>query len=268
MIWRDEISVAARRSGLAAALAAVLFACVPAVRWPATACPQEVPAAQQVLDSYVEAIGGLKTLEKIQNRVIRAAMQIPAAGIQLSLTSYQARPNLAYSIVDSAATGKIETGTDGSVVWQISTTAGAQVLDGKEKATQLHLNIFDRLVVWRKAFKEVENKGIEDVAGRPCYKIVATTAELSPQTLFFDVESRLLVRFAMTTESQAGSIPVQTTLSDYRAVDGILLPHKTVVRTVGPERVVTVEKIEHNVALPADRFALPAEIQALVKKRP
>jgi hypothetical protein len=35
---------------------------------------------------------------------------------------------------------------------------------------------------------------------------------------------------------------------------------------MGQERIVTVEKVEHNVALPADRFALPAEIQALIKK--
>jgi hypothetical protein len=232
----------------------------------AAACPQEMPTAQQVLDAYVEAIGGLTALEKIQNRVTRAVLQIPAAGIQLSVTSYQARPNLAYSVIDSAVTGKIENGTDGSVAWQISTTAGAQVFAGKEKATQLHLNIFDRLVYWRKTFKEVENKGLEDLAGRPCYKIFATTAELSPQTFYFDKESRLLVKFAMTTESQAGTIPVETAISDYRAVDGIMLPHRTVVKTIGPERVMTVEKIEQNIDLPADRFALPAEIKALVKK--
>jgi hypothetical protein len=38
------------------------------------------------------------------------------------------------------------------------------------------------------------------------------------------------------------------------------------MRVMGQERVVTIEKVEHNVAMPADRFALPAEIKALVKK--
>jgi hypothetical protein len=266
---RKEISfVASRGAGWPTTVAAALFAVVFAGYGTAAVCAQEAPTSEQVLDAYVEAIGGLTALEKIQNRVTKAAMQVPAVGIQLSVTTYQARPNLAYSVVDSAATGKIETGTDGSVAWQISATAGAQVLEGKEKATQLHLNMFDRLVYWRKAFKEVENKGLEDVAGRPCYKIVATTAELSPQTLYFDRESRLLVKLAMTIEGQAGNIPVETTISDYKAVDGIMLPHKTVVKTIGPERIITVEKIDQNVVLPADRFALPAELRTLVEKLP
>jgi len=38
------------------------------------------------------------------------------------------------------------------------------------------------------------------------------------------------------------------------------------MRVMGQERVVTIEKVEHNVAMPADRFALPPEIAALVKK--
>ena len=31
-------------------------------------------------------------------------------------------------------------------------------------------------------------------------------------------------------------------------------------------RFVTVERVEHNVAMPSDRFSLPEEIKALVKK--
>jgi outer membrane lipoprotein-sorting protein len=38
------------------------------------------------------------------------------------------------------------------------------------------------------------------------------------------------------------------------------------MKVMGQERVVTIEKVEHNVALPDDRFALPPEIRALVKK--
>jgi hypothetical protein len=38
------------------------------------------------------------------------------------------------------------------------------------------------------------------------------------------------------------------------------------MKVMGQERVVTIEKVEHNVAIPADRFALPAEIRPLVKK--
>jgi hypothetical protein len=65
-----------------------------------------------------------------------------------------------------------------------------------------------------------------------------------------------------------GAIPVESFPGDYMRIDGILLPRKNVVKTVGPERIATIESIEQNVDLPADRFALPAEIKALVKKNP
>jgi hypothetical protein len=193
-------------------------------------------------------------------------MDIPAAGVKLSVTVYQARPDKSYSLVDSAATGKIETGSDGQVAWQISATSGPQVFEGKEKAGQLHLNIFDRLAYWRKIFKQVETIGMEDVAGKSCYKVLATPPDLAPQTLFFDRESGLLVKLSMTVESQMGAIPVESFPSEYQRIDGILMPRKNVIKTVGPERVATVDSIEHNVNLPPDRFALPAEIKALIKK--
>jgi hypothetical protein len=227
-----------------------------------------LPKAEEILDKYVEAIGGLAALEKVNNRVSRGTIDIPAAGIQLSVIIYQARPNKAYSIIESAATGKIETGTDGTLAWQITATAGPQLSEGKEKTFQLHMNIFDRMVYWRKVYKQVETVGIEDVAGKPCYKIVVTPQDLTPQTLYFDKETCLLARVSLTTETQAGIISVDTALSDYRRVDGILLPHRNVIKTIGPERVATIEKYEHNVTLPPDRFAPPAEIKALIKKTP
>ena len=224
------------------------------------------PRAEQILDQYVEAIGGLAALEKISNRVIKGTMEIAGAGVKLSIAAYQARPNKAYTVIDSPATGKIETGTNGEVAWQVSALAGAQLMEGKEKASFLHMNIFDRAVYWRTSFQKIEAAGTEDVSGKPCYKVVVTPKDLPPQTVFFDKETHLVVRITMTIENQAGIIPSDSHLSDYKRVDGILLPHKTVTRLMGQQRITIMESIEQNIQLPPDRFELPAEIKALIKK--
>jgi len=224
------------------------------------------PQAEQILDRYVEAIGGLAALQKINNRVIKGTMEIAGAGIKLSVTAYQARPNKSYTAVDSPATGKIENGTNGEIAWQVSALAGAQLLEGKEKVNFLHMNIFDRAPQWRTSFQKVEAAGVEDVSGKPCYKVLATPKDLPPQTMFFDRETHLLVRITMTIESQAGTISSDSYLSDYKRVDGILVPHRTVTRLMGQERITVMESIEQNVLLPPDRFDLPAEIKALIKK--
>ncbi len=66
--------------------------------------------------------------------------------------------------------------------------------------------------------------------------------------------------------SAAGAVPVVAEPGDFRKVDGIMVAFTSRMQVMGQERIVTIEKVEHNVALPADRFALPAEIAALVKK--
>ena len=225
-----------------------------------------LPKAEQILDQYVTAIGGLAALEKVNNRVIKGTLEIAGAGIKLAIAVYQARPNKAYTVLDSAATGKIETGTNGEVAWQLSAMAGPQVLEGEERVNFLHLNIFDRLAYWRTSFKKVETSGAEDVSGKPCYKVTATPAGLPPQTLYFDKESHLLLRAEMTVVNQAGTFASDTYLSDYRPVNGITLAHRTVTKLMGQERITTMESVEQNVELPADRFDLPAEIKALIKK--
>jgi hypothetical protein len=246
--------------------AAMLTAGLAAAHGATPQARQGMPPAGQVFDAYVNAIGGLAALERVKNRVSTAVMSIPAAGVSLTVTTYQARPHFTYLVIDSAATGKIESGSNGTVAWRLSATAGPQLIEGKEKALQLNMNVFDRLVYWQKTFDAVETAGVEDVAGRPCYRVVATKADIAPQTYYFDQVSHLLLKFVTTLETEAGSIPMESTVDDYRPIDGVLQPHKTTVRSLGQERIVTMSKIEQNVDLPADRLALPPEIAKLVKK--
>jgi hypothetical protein len=88
---------------------------------------EALPKAEQILDQYVEAIGGLAALEKINNRVTKATIEISGEGIKLSSTMYQARPDKSYTVIESPDTGKMESGSDGNVVWEMSAIAGPQI---------------------------------------------------------------------------------------------------------------------------------------------
>ena len=128
------------------------------------------------------------------------------------------------------------------------------------------LNTFDCLAYWRKSFKKVETSGFESVNGRSCYRVAATPHEAPPQTLLFDRETHLLSKLTMTMEIQAGTVPMASYLGNYKAVDGILIPHRVTIKVLSQERIGTVESVEQNVQLPAGRFDLPPAIAALVKK--
>ncbi|MFO7693569.1 MAG: hypothetical protein R6V57_10835 [Vicinamibacterales bacterium] len=225
-----------------------------------------LPTGEAVLAKYVEAIGGTAAYDAIRNRVVRARMELLGAGVTLSLTTYAAAPGSLYTVVDSEATGRIESGVSDGIAWENSALRGPTVKDGIELDDALRDAIFDRMAHWKEHLKSAECVGTADVNGKPAYRVVATPKAGSPQTLYFDPDTGLLVRTETTVNSAAGAVDVVAEPGDFRKVDGILLAFTSRMKLLGQERVVTVEQVEHNVSLPADRFVLPAEIAALVKK--
>lgn len=226
-----------------------------------------LPTVDKILDGYIQATGGLAAYEKIQNRVTKANMEIGGAGITLSMTSYEARPNKSYILIESDAVGKIESGTDGDVVWENSAMSGPQVKEGKERASMLRLSTFERMVNWRNAFKSIECTGVETIEGTPCYKVVGISEEGDEEVFFYDKETNLMVKSVMTVESPMGTVKMDLYPGNMEKIDGILVPKEIKYVGMGMERFVRVTSIEHNVEMPKDRFALPAAIQAIVDKK-
>ena len=70
----------------------------------------------------------------------------------------------------------------------------------------------------------------------------------------------------MVVKSEMGTISMDSFPSDYRDVDGVLVPfvNKQVVMGV-QELVITAETVEWDVEIPEGLFDLPEEIKALVK---
>ena len=229
---------------------------------------KSLPKAEDIVDKYVEAVGGKAPFEKLDNRVIKGTMEIVGMGVKGATTIYQARPTKQYFVWETPSLGKFEAGTDGQVVWELSMMQGPQVKKGGERALILREATFDGTVNWRKLYQKAECVGLETVDEKPCYKVVLTPHEGSPETNYYDQESGLLVKSEVKLETAMGTLPAVGYISDYQRVDGILLAHK-VRQVIGgglQEQLVVTESVKHNVDIPADRFRLPGEIQALVDK--
>ncbi len=227
---------------------------------------QTLPSAEDILERYVNETGGRKAYQKVQNRVSKMEMEIKGAGIKMELTLYQGKPNKAYMLLHSAATGKIEMGSNGEVAWEKSATSGPQIYEGKVRANVLHQNKLDALVYWKDVYKKIECLGTETVDGKTCYKVVLTPHETHPQTIFFDKKTGLLIKMAFKVENPMGTIPMESYALDYRKVDGLLIPFKSKILVMGQERSLTIGSVEHNVKLPENCFQLPEDIKALLNK--
>lgn len=265
----DRTTPAGWPLGLLALSAALglLLTTAPAGAQTQSARPHKLPKAEEILDQAVAAQGGRAALEKLHSRVMKAKFEIVGQG-QGTLVSYEQAPNMKYSKLDFPGMGTQESGTDGKVFWEIHPMFGPRVLEGAEQALSAREAVFNSMLHWRKLYTKFETVGVEQVGDRSACKVKLTPKEGGPETVYYDRKTHLPVKTAAKVPTPMGDIAVEVLMEDYRKVDGVLLPHKLTQTLVGlgQSYIITVERYEHNVDIPAERFALPAAVQALLEQ--
>ena len=225
------------------------------------------PEGAAILDRYLEVTGGKAAYEAVKNRVIKATLELPAQSIKLDFVLYTARPKLAYTVLESQMVGKIESGVYEGYAWETSTMTGPRLKEGSEELEAVRDANFDLMVNWRKTYPKVEVVGADTVDGVPCWKVVMTPRFGRARTAWYEQEAGLVKQIEITAESPAGALTALIKQSDYRKVDGLLMPHRSETDVAGAKRVLTIHSVEHDVDLPADRFTPPADVQKLIEAR-
>ena len=179
------------------------------------------------------------------------------------MTMYHAEPVKSYMVVEIEGIGKMEEGTDGSVVWERSALKGPRIKTGEERAVSLRGAALQHDTRWRDYFTKVECTGVEPVDGHVCYRVVLTPRDGQPETRYYDKGTSLLVRTSMIMKTEMGEIPAESSVGDYRKVDGVLVPFLVKQKVLGQEFTVTLQSVKNNVELAKDRFALPDDVKAL-----
>ena len=107
-------------------------------------------------------------------------------------------------------------------------TEGSELAEIKKQAI-----LFEQLRYNTTGYK-MELKGIENVEGTNCYKLVVTDPMEKQTTEFYDVKSGLLMRTVSASEKMTMTIDYK----DYKAVDGIMIPHTSSISGVMPTALV------------------------------
>ena len=248
------------------ALAAIALLIILARPLPAQA-PSDLPKAETVLDQYVEATGGKAAYEKLKNRTISGTIEVVGANVKGTIKMSQAAPNRLVAVTDIEGVGKFTEGTNGKSAWKLSTVLGDRLLDGDEKETFLRRATFNDEILWKGVYDKVECTGIEDVAGKPAYKLVLTPKTGKPVTKFYDKASHLIVKEMTSDSSPMGDIEVESYPADYKKVNGILIPFALTQKVAGQSIELKMTEIKHNVDLPDDTFKRPASLDEAEKKK-
>ena len=226
----------------------------------------DLPKAETILDKYVEATGGKAAYAKRHSEMASGTMELVGRGIKGKLTMYHAEPALSYSEITIEGLGKIEEGSDGKVAWSLSAVQGPHLKEGEERADALLSAHIDSEVRWRDYYSKVETTGMESVEGKDCYKVVLTPKEGTPTTRFYEKDSGLMVKEARTVKTPMAEIQAESVVSDYRKEGDILVPHKIKSNAMGVDMLMTIDAVQYNPEIPKDKFEMPEQIRALVKK--
>jgi hypothetical protein len=230
----------------------------PDAKAPETKVAGLFPTVDQVLDKYVEALGGRQALEKITSRQVKGTFDLPAMGASGTLTVMAKAPNKWITTIDIEGFGVMQMGFDGTMAWDNNPMAGMRELTGKELAARTREATFNKELKIKELFRKVEVTGKEKVAEKDAYVVEATPAEGIVEKMYFDAESGLLVRLDAERESPQGSVMVETYLEDYKDVDGVKVPFT--LKQVLPQFTVQMkfDEVKHNVEIEDAKFAKPA----------
>ena len=223
----------------------------------------DLPSGEEVMERRIEALGGEDALSRRHNSLMKGTMSV--SGVDMAATIYAAAPNLLYTLFESEMIGKMESGCNGEVSWDMSTMQGASVKEGEELEKALFDAAFNAELHWRDRYTNIDVLAEEGIEGTTCYRVALVPAIGDSVTAYVDKETWLTLRTETVSNSDVGSISIVTNLSDYRDVDGVKVPFSMKMMLMGAQEMTTVvDSVAFNVEIPEGTFDLPAEIQELL----
>jgi hypothetical protein len=234
---------------------------------PPAVASEGLPSAEEVIENFIKATGGRDAYGKLHDRVIKGTVAIPQMNVSGTIQIQMAEPNLMHTASEFPGAGKQRQGVKDGIGWEITDMGGARLLEGPELASAVRNATFNAELKWKELYKTVECAAAETINGKKTYKLVFTPHEGAESSQFYDAETHLLVKARHVIQIQMGDVPVETDFSDYRDVDGIKLPYKTIQTIPNAKLEIVFSEVKHNVDLAADTFDLPEEVQKLVEKK-
>jgi hypothetical protein len=223
------------------------------------------PTADQILDKYIQAVGGAQRLTTFTSFVAKGTYAgFDTADAPVPVEIYAKAPaqrtTIAHAIGEGGLKKDSTTTFDGRNGWvaarntlvPILTLTGGN-LDGAKVDAEVSFpgRIKQVLANWSSDFAET---AIDDKPVR----VVQGTSGTSLVKLYFDKESGLLLRQLRYANTVVGPNPTQIDYSDYRDVSGIKLPFHLLVSWTDGRTTIELQQIQVNAAIDAAKFAKPA----------
>lgn len=227
---------------------------------PAAPATAGTPPADQILDKYIQALGGADQLAKLTSFTAKGTSHL-FGDVQEDPAEISAKAPDQLSTFVHQKEGDLARTYDGRDAWVMLplTVVGeyqlnASAREGAKLDAQLAfpggLKQFFRS--WRVSYPTT-------LDGRPVYVVQGTGANGLLATFYFDKQTGLLTRVVHYAASAMGRVPTQIDYSDYRPVNGVKMPFKWTYSWVSGQEEYALTEVQPNAPVDMAKFGRPIQ---------
>lgn len=215
--------------------------------------------ADEIVSKYISFIGGAEKWKTVKTIVMTGTYNY--GGVKFPFTSYSKGPDKYKYIVPSG--GKSFTQAfNGIKGWKIdgfNNETKKTILTGssaRAMSNEADVELESPFIDYQKKGHIIILEGGDSVEGARCFKIKLTRNDGDTETYHFNEATyELAEKQAVSKNPELDSSIVNIFYSDYRAVEGIKIPFKSVSK-VGDQTIltITVQKVDINVNIEDSEF--------------
>jgi hypothetical protein len=218
--------------------------------------PKPTETLDQVLNKYVQAVGGRDALHKIQSRVMTGTVTLRDLQ-QFPVTVEEKLPN-SYRLEIQAEPQPQTWAASGTTVWGGRGGRGLQGFQAQQATRRADLGAPLNMAQRYQALAVNRYGTIDD---RNTIVVVGRTPPDTTEQLHFDRETGLLLRRNISTRTPFSPLAEQIDYGDYRDVNGVKMPFTIRYATWNEVQTEKFTEIKVNVPIDDARFAMPAQPQ-------
>jgi len=218
-------------------------------------------SVDDLMAKAITALGGEANMRKIKSRVTTFELDAIHQGVKGYGTSYQHVPNRLATKTTITALGKkigwINEFFDGSKGVEKYSFSSDEEYTGKRLEDVKINNSFHKYLDWKDKYENVEIVKTDKVDDEEVYVVSFEPKNASKFTVYVSTKTflprKLVYIIVSSTSSQR--VPITEVLSDYRNVDGLLIPFENSTTNPGMGEIITKYKsVKHNVKISEKKF--------------
>jgi photosynthetic reaction center cytochrome c subunit len=215
-----------------------------------------LPGAQEVVDKYSAALGGVEAIGKISSRLETGTARF-MSGPAFALKIVSKTPTKQIMTVH-LPTGDSSTAFNGRAGWLASPGGpGREMHEADFEGARLDADL-QFAVHLKRAFTQLKVVKTEKIGERQTLMLLAGNPGQAPLELFFDKDSGLLARQLRFGKSPLGLNPTRIDYDDYKEFDGVKVPTHLTIARPRTQLDIQIDKVQQNVPVDDTQFEPPA----------